>query len=88
VPGLADNLREKGVVPTAILVEQCDLKGKRIGRAKISERHANFICNLGGATATDIRSLAKLAKDRVREKFGVEIEEEALYLGDWSHWSE
>ena len=88
VPGLADNLREKGVVPTAVLIEQCDLKGMRIGRAKISERHANFICNLGGATATDIRKLAKLAKDRVRDKFGVEIEEEALYLGDWSHWSE
>ena len=87
VPGLNDTLRSKGVIPSAVLIEQCGLKGKTIGRARISERHANFICNLGGASAWDIRSLAKLAKNEVMDKFGVEIEEEALYIGDWSDWS-
>jgi UDP-N-acetylmuramate dehydrogenase len=87
VPGLTPTLREKGVIPSAVLIEQCGLKGKTIGRARISERHANFICNLGGATAWDIRSLARLAKTQVMDKFGVEIEEEALYIGDWSDWS-
>lgn len=86
VPDLSATLREKGVVPSAVLIEQCGLKGTTIGRARISERHANFICNLGGARAWDIRLLAKLAKERVMDKFGVEIEEEALYLGDWSDW--
>ena len=86
VEGLAPMLREKGVIPSAVLIEQCGLKGATIGRARISERHANFICNLGGATAWDIRSLARLAKERVMEKFGTELEEEALYLGDWSDW--
>jgi UDP-N-acetylmuramate dehydrogenase len=87
VPGLNDTLRSKGIIPSAVLIEQCGLKGKTIGRARISERHANFICNLGGASAWDIRSLAKLAKGEVMDKFGVEIEEEALYIGDWSDWS-
>jgi UDP-N-acetylmuramate dehydrogenase len=86
VEGLSPTLREKGAVPSAVLIEQCGLKGYTIGRARISERHANFICNLGGATAWDIRLLAKLAREKVMEKFGVEIEEEALYLGDWSDW--
>lgn len=86
VEGLAANLRENGVVPSAVLIEQCGLKGERIGNAKISEKHANFLCNLGGATAWDLRSLAKLARSRVLDKFGVEIEEEALYIGDWSDW--
>lgn len=86
VEGLSPLLKEKGAVPSALLIEQCGLKGATIGRARISERHANFICNLGGATAWDIRSLAKLARERVQAKFGVQIEEEALYLGDWSDW--
>lgn len=86
VEGLPPLLREKGAVPSAVLIEQCGLKGATIGRAKISEMHANFICNLGGATAWDIRSLAKLAREKVKERFDVEIEEEALYIGDWSDW--
>lgn len=83
VAGLSDGMRESGVVPAGFLIEACGLKGETIGGAKISRKHANYICNTGRATAADIRSLAELAKSKVKEKFGVELEEEVLYIGDW-----
>ena len=62
------------------LIEQCGLKGKIVGRAKISEKHANFIVNLGGAKAKDVMKLINLAKSKVKKKFGIELEEEIQYL--------
>ncbi len=58
------------------LIESAGLKGKRMGEAQISEKHANFIINLGGAKAEDVKELISLAKEKVREKFGIELEEE------------
>lgn len=69
------------MVPTGYLVEQCGLKGKQIGGAKISDEHANIIVNLGGAKASEVVELIELAKEKVREKFGIELEEEIRYLG-------
>lgn len=66
------------------LIEQCGLKGRQIGRAKISEMHANFIVNLGGARAADIKALIDLAKAEVERRFGITLEEEIRYLGEWS----
>lgn len=88
LPDLPRSLKEAGVVPTGHLNEICGLKGLRVGNAQVSEKHANFLVNLGGATATDIRTLASLVKASIRDRFGVEIEEEVLYLGDWSRWTE
>jgi len=65
----------------ARLIEECGLKGKRIGNVKISEKHANFIVNLGGGKAEDVKKLINLAKKRVKEKFGITLEEEICYLG-------
>ncbi|MBI3949396.1 MAG: UDP-N-acetylmuramate dehydrogenase [Acidobacteria bacterium] len=65
------------------LIEQCGLKGYQIGGAKISEMHANFIVNLGGASAADIKALIDRAKAEVEHRFGVRLEEEIRYLGDW-----
>lgn len=65
------------------LIEAAGLKGSRIGRAEISQRHANFILNLGGARARDVRGLMEMARARVREKFGVELEPEIRFLGEW-----
>lgn len=65
------------------LIEECGLKGKKIGRAKISEKHANFIINEGDATASDVKSLIDLMKGSVKEKFNVDLEEEVRYLGEW-----
>jgi len=65
----------------ARLIEACGLKGKRIGGAEISRKHANFIVNVGGASAADIERLMALAQHSVRDKFGVELEREVRIIG-------
>jgi UDP-N-acetylmuramate dehydrogenase len=69
------------------LIEAAGLKGKSCGAAQISPKHANFIVNLGGATADDIRFLIETAQKEVLEQFGVEMEQEVHFAGDWSHWN-
>ncbi len=86
IANLPEALRAKGIVPAGYLIEQAGLKGHRLGGAAFGLRHANFILNVGGASATEIRSLAELGKHRVREAFGVALEEEVLYLGDWARF--
>ncbi len=65
------------------LIEAAGLKGKTIGHAQISERHANFIVNLGGAKGEDVRRLMELARTEVKTRFGVELESEVRLLGEW-----
>ena len=72
---------QKGKIPAAWLITLCDLRGKQIGGAKISEKHANFIVNAGGATAADVIALASLVKMKVRDEVGVQLEEEVEYVG-------
>jgi len=62
------------------LIEQSGLKGKKINEAQISEKHANFIINLGKAKAKDVKKLINLAKKRVKQKFNIILEEEIEYL--------
>jgi UDP-N-acetylmuramate dehydrogenase len=66
------------------LIEAAGLKGKTIGDAQISQRHANFIVNLGRAKAEDIRQLMELARAEVRARFDIELEPEVHLLGEWS----
>ena len=66
----------------ARLVEACGLKGHMIGGAQISEKHANFIVNLGNATAHDIEQLIDLMRDQVKEKFGISLQQEVHVLGN------
>jgi len=63
------------------LIQEVGLKGKKIGGAKVSENHGNFIVNTGSATAEDIIILISLIKQQVRDKFGIQLEEEVRYLG-------
>lgn len=63
------------------LLEECGLKGRRIGGAEISPVHANVIVNLGGATAADVRALMNEMKKAVKEKFGIELVPEIQVLG-------
>jgi UDP-N-acetylmuramate dehydrogenase len=56
------------------LVDACGLKGRRVGAAEVSERHANFITNTGGATATEVLALMDLVRDEVAAQRGVELE--------------
>jgi UDP-N-acetylmuramate dehydrogenase len=63
------------------LIEKCNLKGKKIGGAMISEKHANFIINYDGAKAGDIKKLINFVKKSVKNKFKIILEEEIKYLG-------
>lgn len=63
------------------LIERCGLKGKRIGGAMVSAKHANFIVNVGGATGSDIKNLIEEVKLIVLKETGVQLEEEVKYLG-------
>src|SRR6266567_4657138 len=65
------------------LSEQAGLKGITRGRAQISQRHANFIVNLGGANAADVATLIMIAHNRVQEQFGVDLELEVELRGEW-----
>jgi len=63
------------------LIERVGLKGHRAGQAQISELHANWIVNLGGATAKDVLALISLAQQRVKEATGVELQPEVKKVG-------
>lgn len=67
-------------MPAGYYIERAGLKGVRRGGAQISELHANFIVNTGGATATDFTELVNLAERRVRELFGVNLRREFVLL--------
>ena len=62
------------------LIEKCGLKGKKIGKAQISKKHANFIINLEGAKAKDVIKLITVVKKKVKDKFGIKLKEEIQYL--------
>ncbi len=65
------------------LIEQVGLKGHRVGNAMWSDVHANFLVNLGGATARDVLALMKLARARVLEAFGVALQAEVRLVGEF-----
>lgn len=74
----------EGIPPSAgALVDRAGLKGSRLGGARVSDTHANFIVNDGGATAADIRALIERCKRGVRDRFGVALREEIVYLGEF-----
>jgi UDP-N-acetylmuramate dehydrogenase len=64
------------------LIEACGLKGKCLGGAQVSEKHANFIVNAGGATAADIEGLIELVRETVKKDCGVELVSEVKIIGD------
>jgi UDP-N-acetylmuramate dehydrogenase len=66
------------------LIDQCGLKGFRIGGAQISHMHANIVVNLGGATAADVRQLIAHAQAAVQAKFGQSLEPEIGFIGEFN----
>ncbi len=65
----------------ARLIQEAGLKGTRVGNAEISELHANFIVNMGGASSADVLALIDIARNAVREQFGVTLELEIKLVG-------
>jgi UDP-N-acetylmuramate dehydrogenase len=68
------------------LIDGLGLKGRRVGGAVVSEKHANFIVNDRAGTAADVRRLAESVQTVVRRETGVELRFEVIFAGDWSGW--
>ena len=66
----------------AKLIDECGLKGYSVGGANVSEKHAGFIVNTCNASAQDVLDLVKIIKEKVKEKFNVDIELEIQVLGE------
>ncbi len=65
---------------TAKLIDEAGLKGERVGGAEVSEKHAGFVVNRGGATAEDVKALVRMIKEKIFEINGIEIECEILFI--------
>lgn len=64
------------------VIDRLGLRGHRIGNAQFAEKHSNFIINLGGATAADVKALISLAQRRARDELGIELHEEVKVVDD------
>lgn len=64
-------------------IEQVGLKGKHIGGAQVSKEHANFIVNMGNATAKDVRDLISLVQKKVKQEFGLLLQPEISFIGEF-----
>ncbi|MDQ3068696.1 MAG: UDP-N-acetylmuramate dehydrogenase [Acidobacteriota bacterium] len=78
-----DRVPEGIPLSAGALVDRAGLKGSRLGSAKVSDTHANFIVNEGGARAAEIHALIDTCKRAVHERFGVALREEIVYLGEF-----
>lgn len=72
-----------GKLPAGRLLEEIGAKTMTVGGAGVFDRHANIIVNRGGASSKDIRKLADMMKEKVKERFHVELEEEVICLGEF-----
>lgn len=82
LPNAGSTFKRKGEFITAKLIDECGLKGYRIGDAAVSEKHAGFVVNLGNATAKEVLELTDYIKQKVKQEKGIDIELEVLTLGE------
>ena len=64
------------------MIDAVGMRGERIGDAQISEKHCNFIGNLGAAKASDVHALMREAQRRIKERFGIDLENEVELVGE------
>ena len=76
------NIKKDGhlVVAAGKLVEECGLNGVKSGNAEIPHLHGNYVVNLGGAKAEDVLKLINLSKQKVKDRFNLELEEEIIVM--------
>ncbi len=79
-PSLGSVFKRQGDLIPARLIDMCSLKGMKIGGAQISEKHAGFIINSGGATSEDVKKLVSFAENKLLSSFNVRAEREIEYL--------
>jgi len=82
-PSAGSVFKRTAQYPAGFLIENAGLKGTRIGGAVVSPQHANFIVNLGTATAQDVRQLIETIEESVYRKFKVKLEREIEFIGEW-----
>ena len=90
LPGAAaaqapESVVREGKAPAAWFLEQVGAKGMVMGGIRVADYHANLVYNAGGGTARDLVALITQLKSRVRERFGIELEEEVQYVGFEEH---
>ncbi len=71
----------RGQLPSSWLIDKAGLKGKTIGGIQVSEDHANYLINVGGGTAEHVIQMISFIKQQVRDKFGIQLQEEVRYIG-------
>jgi UDP-N-acetylmuramate dehydrogenase len=83
IPSAGSTFRNPAGDSAGRLIDAAGLKGRRIGGASVSEKHANFIVNDGHGTAADVRALVDEVAETVERETGVRLEPEVVFLGDW-----
>ena len=78
---IPQEMLDKKIISAGWLIDQMDFKGRQIDGVQVSEKHANFIVNLGNAKAEAVVQLISLIKTQARDRFGIQLEEEIEYLG-------
>jgi len=81
-PNAGSTFKRNNDIPVAKLIDECGLKGYRIGGAEVSTKHAGFIINSNHATANDILKLVEYVQKEVKSKFDIDIELEIIVLGE------
>lgn len=79
-PELAQ-FRNRATIPSAFLIDQVGLKGEASGSVCISDKHANFFINNGAGTSSDVMKLIALTKEKVKEKYEIDLHEEIYFIG-------
>ena len=74
--------------PSGAIIDSLGLRGHTIGRAKVSDLHANIVVNTGGATASEIRGVVEHVEQEVAARLGLTLEREVLYVGDWGAYEQ
>ncbi len=81
-PSLGSTFKKLSNVSSAELIDKCGLKGRRVGGAAVSKKHAGFIINEAGATAGDVKKLIDIVSNTVFSKHGVRLQREIEFLGE------
>ena len=76
LPSAGSTFKRPAVGYAAAMIDQCGLKGFRVGGAQVSEKHAGFVINAGGASCADVLELMARVQEKVNERFGVMLEPE------------
>jgi UDP-N-acetylmuramate dehydrogenase len=82
-PSCGSTFRNPPGAKAGALIEQAGLKGYQLGAAQISEKHANFIINRGGAKADDVMNIIRHVQTEVQRKFQIELDPEVKFIGRW-----